>query len=143
MRIIFLLMACAVIASGCASSVNEGPGQAGDYQVDLLIGQKRETVIKAAEKIFGKPKQVEAIFENSEYEVERRRYPFTNVSDFVMYFHRSVFVQAGLMPVDSPEYPPLRSDFQSITADQPGPVLGYALFMSNHEVIVDTIHPKP
>ncbi len=141
MKTFFLCVMCVIVAAGCTSSTNEGKVPSKDYQVDILIGQKRGVVLKAAEKVFGAPKQVGAIFEDSDYEVELRRYRFTNVSDFVMYFHRAVFVQAGLMPVDSPEYPPLRSDFQSITSDQPGPVLGYTLFMNNQEVVLDTIKP--
>lgn len=136
-----MIFLCCCVMAGCAPSLREGSIAGNDYQVDILIGHKRGPVLKNAERIFGQPKQVGSIFEKSDYEVELRRYHFTNVSDFVMYFYKDIFVQAGLMPVDSPGYPPLRSDYQAITASEPGPVLGYTLFMNDHEVVVDTIQP--
>jgi hypothetical protein len=128
------------VVVGC-STYSQDEVKDGIYEAKILIGQKRGEVIKAAEKVFGKPKQIGSIFEKSDYEVELRRYKFTNVSDFVMYFHKGIFVQAGLMPVDSPEYPALRADYKSISAGKPGPVLGYMILMNNEEVVLDTIQP--
>ncbi len=111
------------------------------YEVDILIGQQKGKVLAKAEKIFGEPKQTGNIFEGTAHEVQLRRYKFTNVFDFVMYFHNNIFIQAALMPCESNEYPSLRADYQSINADKPGPVLGYTLFMNDQEVVVDTIQP--
>ena len=138
-KIIFFLW-CLCVVSGCSThSVQNLQGDV--YEAEILIGQKRSVVLKAAETVFGEPKQTGIVFKDSNYEVELRRYPFTNVSDVVMYFHKNIFIQAGLMPVESPEYPPLRTDYKSISADKPGPVLGYTVFMNQTEVVLDTIQP--
>ncbi|MEW5895193.1 MAG: hypothetical protein AB1650_05505 [Candidatus Omnitrophota bacterium] len=129
-----------VVFSGCTAAP-KGEKAEVPYETKLLIGMERDDILRAAEKVFGKPKQTGSIFPDSDYEVELRRYWFTNVSDFVMYFHRNIFIQAGLMPVESPEYPALRSDYQGITSEKPGPVLGYSVFMNKEEVVLDTIHP--
>lgn len=131
---------CLALLWGCMTSSSQ---KAVDdvYETDIMIGEKQARVLQSAEKVFGDPKQVGTIFENSDYEVEIRRYSFTNVSDFVMYFYNGTFIQAGLMAVDSPEYPALRADYQGITSEKPGPVLGYTIFMDDKEVVLDTIQP--
>ena len=134
--ILFLI----AVFSGCTAAVEKSKTDT-PYEARILIGQRRNDVLAAAQKVFGEPKQQGHIFPQSDYEVELRRYRFTNVSDFVMYFHKDIFIQAGLMPVDSPEYPSLRSDYQKITSNKPGPVLGYTIFMDEDEVILDTIQP--
>ena len=135
-----LLCVCLVV--GCGVAVREQQLAAGgSYEVDILIGQDRAAAVKAVEKIFGTPKNTGFIFENSDYELEYRRYAFTNVSDFFMYFHRGVFVQAALAPVGSQDNPPLRADFQSVTMSEPGAVAGYRIVMDNQEVVLDTIMP--
>ncbi len=138
-KTIFVLF-CVMILAGCSSYQAAEPADE-VYEADILIGQDRSEVLEAAEKVFGEPQEEGFIFADSNFEVEIRRYRFTNVSDFVMYFYRDVFVQAGLMPVDSPEYPALRADYMSIKADKPGPVLGYTIFMNQEEVVLDTIQP--
>lgn len=140
MNKIVCLLICAAVVAGC-SAPQPAHDADGIYETDILIGQKRADVLAAAEKVFGEPKQTGTLFGNSDFEVELRRYTFTNVSDFVMYFHHDVFVQAGLMPVESPEYPALRADYRGISADKPGPVLGYTIFMNHEEVVLDTIQP--
>lgn len=135
------LWLCVCLLAGCSASMPVTEQKDGVYQAEILIGQKRAAVLKAAETVFGQPKESGAIFKDSDYEVESRRYNFTNVSDFVMYFHKNIFIQAGLMPVESPEYPPLRPDYKGISQDKPGPVLGYTIFMDDQEVVLDTIQP--
>lgn len=135
-----LCVMCLVVACGCTVSSQQSAAS-GVYEEKIMIGQKRDVVLKATEKVFGEPKQIGHIFEDSDYEVELRRYAFTNISDFVMYFHDNVFIQAGLMPVESPEYPPLRADYKGISVEKPGPVFGYTILMNQEEVILDTIQP--
>lgn len=140
MKCIFIFLVYLCVMIGCSTCPNK-ISKDGSYRADMMIGQKRELSLEVAEVVFGEPKQVGIIFENSNYEVELRRYTFTNVSDFVMYFHEGIFIQAGLMPVESPKYPSLRADYQSISAEKPGPVLGYTVLMNKDEVVLDTIQP--
>ena len=140
MKKIFIFLLCLFVMIGC-STYSQKAGVDGIYEAEILIGQKRGEVLKSAEKVFGEPRQTGTVFGDSNYEVELRRYTFTNVSDFVMYFHNEIFIQAGLMPVDSPEYPSLRADYKNISNDKPGPVLGYMILMNETEVVLDTIQP--
>ncbi|MFP4472374.1 MAG: hypothetical protein ACLFPX_00695 [Candidatus Omnitrophota bacterium] len=133
------VVAAGLTVWGCASS---GQGYIeGNYQAELRIGESRQNVLPAAERVFGEPKQVGHVFAGQPEEVELRRYGFTNISDFVMYFYKDRFIQAGLTPVTSPQYPALRYDYQQITPAEPGPVLGYSVAMTADEVTVDTIQP--
>ena len=140
MRNIILSIFLVMLMAGCSASQQQVKLEL-PYEGKIFIGEQRTDILKTAEPVFGNPKKAGIIFKGTPQEVELRRYTFTNVHDFVMYFHQDVFIQAGLMLVDSPQYPTLRADFAQIDAERPGPVLGYTIFMNEQEVILDTIQP--